>query len=936
MKEMKKVLFSALCVSAMLASCADDELVQNAPSFGNGEGEKINVTLAATYPEFTDEVGTRTIFGEGENANKFLWTNDDIVGALKVAAYDKAVANTFDSNYPFTPIGLTEPNTFANFATNTAVFAGQYVFYHQYDGNKIGDLQNSQNNTYNVEYPAVQEIDPADPKQHLIDDNEWVSPVIKLGGIEYQEANTTSVKFVGMNAILELTIANNSNEGDLVINKVELNGDQFLQSGTLDFKTAATFPVLDPNSKTPGYDYAKELDDAIEDMKDGSNSLFESSSVADDGTKIAAVVTGEGIAVAKGAKASVYVLVPAYTYQIGAAAGSNESAIETITVYTDKGMFTIDAEQATKDKKAATKVMNRDTSYGLNPELKGYAKAVESFEINNLSEWNNAVAYAEANTNQKIEFKLMEDLTIDELPSCPIYVSGDKKLTLAASKSFAPVRNSYFQTLVNNGSMELSELIYVNSLTNNGTINVPESDNVKGTRAVTEYSRWDEKTFGVTTLTNQGTINIAGQMTSATGATWTNNAKTQTAAAGVINIAEDAALNVQAANTVTNSGKIENNGTIDLTAAFTNNGEIAIATATGKINSSRTTTKVTNNGTIALDAPVDVFEVAGKASTTSIVTNGTTGVTSAAIAPADVNDLDDIEEINSIEMSGAWDAESLKGMTDAWDNITMQTWNAATIDLGKVADNQFADVTKVTVKGNSALTNSTDKAEELGLAAGATITVEGTLAVDEYVTIGKEVATSPVITVYGSMSNSGEVYATLTIGGGVPENTTATYTNEKGATTYGTEKYNSGNYTFNVIDVYGLIKNDPENKAEALKAVNIDTKNGVGTIQGLFERQAAQAPAELAAAATKVNSTWTTFFNAYKKGGSNEETYSAVVAYINKLSGNSPNTDAFINALNTWLKVYYGNDEHNVTKATISVPVLVLFESVSGQSFGLK
>ena len=923
MKEMKKVLFSALCVSAMLASCADDELVQNAPSFGNGEGEKINVTLAATYPEFTDEVGTRTIFGEGEDANKFFWTNDDVVGALKVAAYDGIVGNTFDSNYPFTPIGLTDPSQFANFATNTAVFAGQYVFYHQYDGNKTGDEVSSKN-TYNVEYPAVQEIDPADPKQHLIDDNEWVSPVIKLGGIKYEDTNTTSVKFVGMNAILELTIANNSNEGDLVINKVELNGDQFLQSGTLDFKTATTFPVLDPNSKTPGYDYAKELDEAIKDMKDGSNSLFESTSVADDGTKIAAVVTGEGIAVAKGAKASVYVLVPAYTYQIGKAAGSNESAIETITVYTDKGMFTIDAEQATKDKEPTTVVMNRDTRYGLNPELKGYAKAVESFEINNLSEWNNAVAYAEANTNQKIEFKLMEDLTIDELPSCPIYVSGSKKLTLAAKKSFAPVRNSYFQTLVNNGTMELSELIYVNSLTNNGTVNVPESDNVKGAKPVTEYSKWDEKTFGVTTLSNQGTVNIAGQMTSATsGASWTNNAKTQTAAAGVINIADGAALNVQAANTVTNSGKIENNGTIALTAAFTNNGEIAIATATGKISSSKTSTKVTNNGTIALDAPVDVFEVAGKASTTSIVTNGTTGVTSAAIAPADVDDLDDIEEINSIEMSGAWDAESLKGMTDAWDNITMQTWNAATIDLGEVTANQFADVTSVIVKGNSALTNSTETAEELGLAAGATITVEGTLAVDEYVTIGKEIATSPVITVLGSMSNSGEVYATLTIGGGVPVNTTAMYTNEKGATTYAASAYKGADYTYEAISVYGTFINDEANDGETVKATAIQNETGKATIQGKW---ATQSP--VSAQVSAVEEAMEELLAAWQE----VSTYNDFVKKI-KGSNLGEKATAFMNAYNAWRTA---NGEETVKNTAMTIDLLLDFEREAGVDLGLE
>lgn len=929
MKEMKKVLFSALCVSAMLASCADDELVQNAPSFGNGEGEKINVTLAATYPDFTDEVGTRTIFGEGDEANSFLWTNEDRVGALKVGAYDApTLDNTFDSNYPFAPIGLTEPTQFANFATNTAVFAGQYVFYHQYDGNKIGDLTDSKKNIYNVEYPAVQEIDPANPRQHLIDDNEWVSPVIKLGGIKYEEANTTPVKFVGMNAILELAITNNSNENDLVINKVELNGDKFLQSGTLDFKTNTTFPVLDPNSDVPTYNYAEELDKAIKGMKDGSKSLFETSSVKVAGKKIAAVITGEGIAIAKGAKASVYVLVPAYTYQIGKTAGTNESAIETITVYTDKGMFTIDAEQATKDKQAPKDpvVMNRDTRYGLNPELTGYAKAVESFEINNLSEWNNAVAYAEANTNQKIEFILKEDLTIDELPSCPIYVSGDKKLTLAANKNFAPVRNSYFQTLVNNGTMELGELIYVNSLTNNGTVNVPESDNVKGIATITGgYSKWDGKSFGVTTLSNQGTINIAGQMTAVKNVNWTNEAAKNYGAvpAGVINIAEDAALNVQAANTVTNNGKIENNGTIDLTATLTNNGEIAIATATGKVNSSKISYKVTNNGTIALDAPVDVFEVAGKASTSSIVKNGTTGVTSAAIAPADVNDLDDIEEINSIEMSGAWDAESLKGMTDAWNSITMQTWNAATIDLGEVADNQFVDVTKVTVKGNSALTNSTETAEELGLAAGATITVEGTLAVDEYVTIGKKAATSPVITVYGSMSNSGNVYADLTIGGGMPVNTTAKYVNEKGATTYATSAYDGTAYTFEEVSVYGTFINDEANGGETVKATAIQNETGKATIQGKWETQSAvsaqvsaveDAMSDLLSAWNDVN-TYSEFVNKIKKGSLGEK------------------ATAFMNAYNAWRTA---NGKETVKNSAMTIELLLDFEREAGVDLGLK
>lgn len=95
---------------------------------------------------------------------------------------------------------------------------------------------------------------------------------------------------------------------------------------------------------------------------------------------------------------------------------------------------------------------------------------------------------------------------------------------------------------------------------------------------------------------------------------------------------------------------------------------------------------------------------------------------------------------------------------------------------------------------------------------------------------------------------------------------------------------------------------------------------------------------ELATAETTVMSTWNTFFTVYGGTPSNQKTYGAVATYINNLANSdSPNTDAFISALNEWLEVYYGNSEHNVTKGTITADDLLFFESNStdNERFGL-
>ena len=846
---MKKVLFSALCVSAMLASCADDELLQNTtPSTGFGEGEKINVTLTATYPEITNEVGTRMEFGEGTS---FLWNNDDILGALRIASYAGTIStentgNTFDTNNPFFPKDLTEPVASADFYSNTAIFAGQYVFYHQYIKNMTGDTQTGASaDQFKVTFPAVQEIDPANPMQHLIDDNLWVSPAIKLGGIAYEETNQTAIQFVGLNAILRLTITNNSNDGDLVINKVDVNGVQFKQSGNLDLVSdnkLYTTAALDANLET-NPDYAADLATQVEAMKKATVDLLATGSTAN-GTTISAVIGDEGIKVAKGADTEIYVLIPADQYKVGSTQ-SGAAAINNITVYTDKGQFVIDAEDARrgvgKEGQEITSAtsFNRDAVYNFYPELSGYASDVETYKINNLSDWNNAVAYAEANTNKVIEFDLMTDIKVEKLPSCAVYVTStaSKKLILAEGKTFAPVAGSYFSTIENNGTLQLGQQVYIGSLTNTvkGVINVAATENVQGIATVA-YASW-AKEYGVSTLANSGKLNINGKVTLGTSSTWTNSAETLTASAGVININAGAAMTVNVATT--NSGEIVNAGTISGSAALTNdaNGIIEMATATAKVVG--TSAVITNNGAITLDAPKDIFvDDDGKATTTALVTNGTTGTTSVAVTPEGVADVPEMQEINSVEMSGAWDVESIGDLNTAFGAtaIKAMTWNSVTLDVADF-NTELENVTTLNVKGNSSLSNSGSDVKELGLksdATGTTITVEGNLTVGEDVTVGYQKENMPAITVLGSMTNNGEVNATLTIGAGLPNlNTSATYTNNDGAKTIVASAYSASTYTYAEVMLYGHFVNKADKEDVEAKAITPQVK-GTSSITGEY------------------------------------------------------------------------------------------------------
>lgn len=804
--KMNRFLFGTLCATALFASCTNEELVTS-PSESVIDARQIDVVLKANYAQSTPETRMGLI------DNVWAWVEGDMIGALRVANLTGSVtANAFTTNYPFELADSTvTPAKTADFKTNTAVYEGQYVFYHQYNGSLVSGGSNG----YTVTFPAVQEINPENLNENLSKNNLFVSPVIKLAGIEYNAENETAIEFIPMYAMLEVKITNNSTEGSVVVNRVDIAGNKLTPSGTLDFKTAdGKFPVVNPEET----DYTTKLSEAIKAMNENGDLL---ASGVDNGTSIiSAIVKGQGITIGNGETKSVKVLIPAGTYAIDSSEGTDQ-AIKKFTVYTDKGKFEIDAEDATAEGNVATDVkFNHKTLRSLNPKLTGKASVVDNYTINNIDDWNSAVAYAVANQNKKIEFILNEDIEVSELPACPIYVSStaSKKLTFAKGSTITPAANSEFTNeVVNNGTLNLIEKATFGNLTNNGTINVAKTESITN----------------VTALTNNGTIELEGKMTSP-GTTWTNVYNEADKKYGTINVKSGAELVIGAATA--NAGVINNAGTITLNAALTNNANcvINVTTATGKFVGNGIT-KITNNGAIKLDAIKDVFvDADGKAVDNKFIGSGS-GTVEVEVTPDDIASLPEIQEVNAISMSGNWTAANVAAMNKKWASITAMTWEGVSLDLNEVGT-EFNAVKSLTINGTSTITTTGTEAEKLGMkdAANVTITVNGDLTIAKNVKIGSTATATPKMTVLGSVINYGEVTAQLTVGadkdGSTPANTSAKYTNTKDAKTI----VSADGSTASELTLFGIFIN--EGTEDAVVTSEVDFRiDGKSTFTGSYK-----------------------------------------------------------------------------------------------------
>lgn len=824
--KMNKYVLGTMCAASVFASCTNEELVNTGNVDQEIDAKQIELLLSADYAAGSDAESRMALIGK-----EWAWVDGDQVGALRVGNIKNGgtwdITNTFATNHPFEPVTkLTEPVKNTDFSTNTAVYEGNYVFYHQYNGDMIstGGVEG-----YKLDFPAVQSVNPADINEKLAEYNFFVSPVINIAGIKNGEVNKTAVQFIPMYAILEVNITNDSEAGDLNVNKVVVDGLGLSPSGILNFKdassdiaTATQFVKVDATANT----YADDLKQAIDKMNKNYDLLFSTGKTS--GNTISAVIEGGNLAIKKGESKAVRVLIPAGKYEISSTATGSGPAIKSFEVYTDKGMYTIDAEAATGDGTSKANIeFTHTTLKSLNPKLTGKATTVTKFTINNMDDWNSAVAYAE-NNNLKVEFDLAADLKVTELPSCPIYVTGNKTLELTG-ENMTLVGDSYFAKVKNTGTINLTENVTLNEIVNYGTINVASTEDIVEV-ATQSYATPQP---GIYTLTNRGTINIDGTMTvSQSASAWNNAAEIPSSEpAGTINVKKDGKLIL--VENWTNNSYINVDGIVNIAddKTLTNTattGVIEVATATGKFVANGAAAAITNNGFISLDAIKDVFLNGNLEQRTATILATSTGHVQVAVTSDDFDGriLPTIEEVNAVEMSGNWNKTNMKALQTKWNEISMITLDNSTVDMGGYdRGSLFLNVTALEIPGTVTIKNSTAEEATLQLLENSipalpTIVVDGNLTIEKNVRINNN-GYVPTLQVNGTVTNNGVVYAKLIVGG--EDNTKAVYNNNEGAKTAVVLNWNSGSSKFNAetLHNYGTINNKGALHAKNIKGNGI-------------------------------------------------------------------------------------------------------------------
>lgn len=150
---------------------------------------------------------------------------------------------------------------------------------------------------------------------------------------------------------------------------------------------------------------------------------------------------------------------------------------------------------------------------------------------------------------------------------------------------------------------------------------------------------------------------------------------------------------------------------------------------------------------------------------------------------------------------------------------------------------------------------------------------------------------------------------------------------------------NNGRITFNVdgevneVHNFNHISVTHPYKVTYRSIVQSNPEGDQGNFSGNLVPAYSPNPSALAAAQRDVENAWETLSQnaSYKNLDSLDDLVSTIKSFAS--DDNATQTNAFIVALNKWLSAYYGDTSHNVSKASVSVEVLTLFQDVASFKF---
>lgn len=840
----KHLLFSTIFVAGALASCTNEDFVEN----GAVElaGEKVNVAITATKGGVLD-AETKIGFEVGEDgslAGTPYWQSTDKLGGL---LFTNADGSGMLTNYPFIPteeIAEGDKPATMTFKTPTAVSKGTYVFYTPYDGTYVN------NGEFTTELADRQEMDPANPTAHLSDNNFMISPTVSLAGIPYGEegaVNELPIQFKSIYNYTRLKITLKEAQEPVTIQRIVFKD----KSGSAFNTTAKIVPsqiralvnAIDKKwsdgkdiSGTTGIVVnSGDLDasKAIASDYELAAKSFEVTSALVEQTAGASAITLSikgGVTLKAGESFNAYVLLPYGEYTNGIS----------YDIYSDKGVTesqVIKPSAGNLELKAGrTASASCELNYTLN---NNDFKTPETFDISSDQDWTDAVAFVTENYNlygnssswKTPTFNLLKDVK-GTLPAFKITVvgndneltlTGDNKLTAATLASAALTNVS----VINEGTLTVEKYdatntaYTLNSLVNKGTVTV------NGNLSLT------------TTLKNEATFTNNGKVTVT--ATTTNGNATSKPAAVLTNngafIANGALTNE--ANATINVNYVQG-GSFTLSAASTNSAKASIVIA-DKAELDASAAALTNAGTITLNGTANLNggSSLANANGTIIIADASKGYkltvpASAGIIKTSVATLAGIKAaqtkvnastanklINRIELTASIQVEGNLNMTGA--DLSL----AAGVEL-EINDGVTVTCEDLVIAGAGVSVAAYDKegTEEkptAKLTAGS-VTVEegGSFVNNKGVTIG-DACIALTVGKNASLTNNGEIKA------GTAETTVTVKVAANGKLTIG----ETGTMTYaklNIIENAGTITNASDTEIKVIGKM-------VGNMSGKFSFQ---------------------------------------------------------------------------------------------------
>lgn len=849
----KHLLFSTIFVAGALASCTNEDFVEN----GAVElaGEKVNVAITATKGGVLD-AETRIGFEVGEDgslAGTPYWQSTDKLGGL---LFTNADGSGMLTNYPFIPteeIAEGDKPAAMTFKTPTAVSKGTYVFYTPYDGKYVN------NKEFTTELADRQEMDPANPTAHLSANNFMISPVVSLEGIPYEEegaVNELPIQFKSIYNYTRLKITLKEAQAPVTIQRIVFKDANpsptafntkakivpskiaELVAGVTenwsDGKATSLTEVLASDGASGKYINASK---AIASDYELAANKFETAilNALVDQTAGASAITLSikgGVTLNAGESFNAYVLLPYGTYNDGIS----------YDIYSDKGVTESQVIKPSAGNLSLKAGRTASASCELNYTLNNNDfKTPETFDISSDQDWADAVAFVTENYNlygnssswNTPTFNLLKDVK-GTLPAFKITVAGNgNKLTLTGDNKLtaATLANGALTDVdvINEGTLTVEKYDATNtaytlkSLVNKGTVTV------NGNLSLT------------TTLKNEATFTNNGKVTVT--ATTTNGNATSKPAAVLTNngafIANGALTNE--ANATINVNYVQG-GSFTLSAASTNSAKASIVIA-DKAELTASAAALTNAGTITLNGTASlkggttldnengiiVIADASKDYKLTLPASGKAGIIKTSVATlagikaaqAKVDALTANKLINRIELTASIQVEGDLNMTVA--DLSL----AAGVEL-EINNNKTVTCKNLVIAGAGVSVAAYDKAgteeEPAAKLTAGSVTVEegGSFVNNEGVTIG-DACTALTVGKNASLTNNGDINA------GVAETDVTVKVAANGKLTIG-ETGTMTNAKLNITENAGTITNASDTEIKVAGKM-------VGNMSGKFSFQ---------------------------------------------------------------------------------------------------